>query len=79
MFLIYRFFNWIFYSTLFTQLPHLPERSELGFVTKHYYNQAVKGSIRFIKMTPCYIGQGIKKASDGMKQLMEAPAAPVSK
>lgn len=27
-------------------------------------------------MTPCYIGQGFKKASDGIKQLMDAPAAP---
>jgi hypothetical protein len=70
------FLNWISFLLQF-ELPNLPQRSELGFVTKHYYNEGVKGTIRFIKMSPCYIGQGVKKVSDSIKQVMDQPPAPV--
>jgi hypothetical protein len=43
-------------------------------LTTHYYNKAVKGTIRTIEMLPCYMGQGIKKVSDSVKKAMEQPA-----
>jgi hypothetical protein len=55
------------------ELPQLPEKSELCYLTKYYWNQGVKGSIYYIRKTPCYIGQGVKKASDGITQLMNQP------
>lgn len=61
-------FNFLF------QLPELPKSSEIGFVTIHYYNKAVKGSVRFIEMLPCYTGQLIKKVNDSVKKALEQPA-----
>ncbi|CAO1400179.1 unnamed protein product [Diamesa hyperborea] len=58
------------------ELPDLPKTSQMCFVTKHYYNQGVKNSIRFVEMIPCYMGQGIKKASDTIKQAMDQTKQP---
>lgn len=56
------------------QVPQLPKASEIGFVTIHYYNKAVKSTIRFVEMVPCYAGQGIKYVSDSVKKAMDTPA-----
>lgn len=49
----------------------MPSSGEVGFITNYYYNEGVKGTFRFVKMIPCYIGQGIKKANDAVKGAME--------
>jgi MICOS complex subunit MIC13 len=54
-------------------LPELPSSNEIGFLTTHYYNQAVKSSIKFIEMLPCYAGQGVKKIKDSVEKAMEVP------
>uniref|UniRef100_A0A8D8JL56 MICOS complex subunit MIC13 n=1 Tax=Culex pipiens TaxID=7175 RepID=A0A8D8JL56_CULPI len=71
------------------EVPSLPSSGEVCFLTKHYYNEGVKSSIRFVHMMPCYLGQWTKKATDAVKQAMDAgpaevavvpaPAAPVKK
>lgn len=53
------------------QIPALPVSNEIGFVTKHYYNEGVKNSIYFIHRLPCYIGQYSKKASDAIMSAIE--------
>ncbi|XP_053675902.1 MICOS complex subunit MIC13 homolog QIL1-like [Anopheles nili] len=55
-------------------LPALPSSGELCFVTKHYYNEGVKNTIRFIHRLPCYAGQWAKKGSDAIKQALDAPS-----
>lgn len=47
--------------------PAMPSSGEIGFITNYYYNEGVKGTFRFVKMIPCYIGQGIKKVNDAVK------------
>lgn len=58
-------------STVNYQPPAMPSSGEVGFITNYYYNEGVKGTFRFVKMIPCYIGQGIKKANDAVKGAME--------
>jgi len=55
------------------KLPELPQSSEIGFVSTHYYNKSVKCTIHFIEMIPCYAGQLIKKVNDSVKSAMETP------
>lgn len=52
--------------------PPLPSSGEVGFIANYYYNEGVKGTFRFIKMIPCYIGQGMKKANDALKAATDA-------
>jgi len=55
------------------ELPALPAKSEVCYVTTHYYNKSVKATIRFIEMIPCYTGQLIKKVNDSVKKAMDQP------
>lgn len=58
------------------EVPALPTTGELCFLTKHYWNEGVKGSIYFVHRLPCYLGQWTKKASDALKQAMNPPPPP---
>uniref|UniRef100_A0A1Q3FK34 MICOS complex subunit MIC13 n=1 Tax=Culex tarsalis TaxID=7177 RepID=A0A1Q3FK34_CULTA len=53
------------------EVPALPSSGEVCFLTKHYYNEGVKSSIRFVHMLPCYLGQWTKKATDAVKKAMD--------
>lgn len=64
----------LFYS----QAPPLPKTGEVRFLTNYYYNEGVKSTIHFIKMIPCYAGQGIKKISDSVKGALDAPPTPAA-
>lgn len=57
------------------QLPHLPSKNEIGYLTTHYYNNAVKSTFHFIEMLPCYTGQMIKKAKDSIGSALDQPPA----
>jgi len=59
-------------SKLPFEIPALPSSGEVCFLTNYYYNNAVKASFYHLKMIPCYIGQGVKKASDAIKGATEA-------
>ncbi|EDS44109.1 conserved hypothetical protein [Culex quinquefasciatus] len=60
------------------EVPALPSSGEVCFLTKHYYNEGVKSSIRFVHMMPCYLGQWTKKATDAVKKAMDAGPAEVA-
>ncbi|KAL5292841.1 hypothetical protein ACFFRR_011544 [Megaselia abdita] len=58
------------------ELPALPSSGQVGFVTKHYYNEGVKNSIRFVHMLPCYAGRAIKSAKDALQSASNPTATP---
>lgn len=53
------------------EVPLLPNTGELCFITKYYYNQAVKASFNFVHMAPCYLGQAMKKGKDAINGALE--------
>lgn len=53
------------------EVPLLPKSGELCFITKYYYNQAVKASFTFVHMFPCYLGQWAKKGKDAISGALE--------
>ncbi|SPP87321.1 MICOS complex subunit MIC13 homolog QIL1 [Drosophila guanche] len=55
-------------------VPQLPNTGEMRFLAKHYYNEGVKGSIRFVHMLPCYAGRGLKKVKDTFEDFAKSPA-----
>lgn len=57
------------------EIPLLPSKGEVCYLVNHYYNNAVKESIKFINMLPCHVGRGIKYTKDGITKLLEAPPA----
>ncbi|XP_030570200.1 MICOS complex subunit MIC13 homolog QIL1 [Drosophila novamexicana] len=59
-------------------VPELPRVGEMRFLAKHYYNEGVKSSFRFIHMLPCYAGRGLKKVKDTIEEFAKAPAISAS-
>ncbi|XP_065086766.1 MICOS complex subunit MIC13 homolog QIL1 [Ochlerotatus camptorhynchus] len=53
------------------QVPALPTSGEVCFLTKHYWNEGVKGTVHFIHRLPCYLGQWTKKGTDAIKKAMD--------
>ncbi|TDG47465.1 hypothetical protein AWZ03_006057 [Drosophila navojoa] len=60
------------------ELPQLPRVGEMRFLAKHYYNEGVKSSFRFVHMLPCYAGRGLKKAKDTFEEFAKSPAIAAS-
>ncbi|KAM8710498.1 hypothetical protein ACLKA7_017162 [Drosophila subpalustris] len=56
------------------EVPKLPRAGEMRFLAKHYYNEGVKSSFRFIHMLPCYAGRGMKKVKDTFEEFAKSPA-----
>ncbi|XP_044312715.1 MICOS complex subunit MIC13 homolog QIL1 [Drosophila rhopaloa] len=56
------------------EVPELPRTGEMRFLAKHYYNEGVKNSFRFIHMLPCYAGRGLKKVKDTFQDFAKSPA-----
>lgn len=56
------------------ELPKLPQVGEMRFLAKHYYNEGVKGTLRFVHMLPCYAGRGLKKAKDAFEEFSKSPS-----
>ncbi|XP_034111255.1 MICOS complex subunit MIC13 homolog QIL1 [Drosophila nasuta] len=56
------------------EVPKLPQAGEVRFLVKHYYNEGVKSSFRFIHMLPCYAGRGLKKVKDTFEDFAKSPA-----
>ncbi|EDW79945.1 uncharacterized protein Dwil_GK17742 [Drosophila willistoni] len=56
------------------EVPQLPKTGEMRFLAKHYYNEGVKSSFRFIHMLPCYAGRGLKKVKDTFEDFAKSPA-----
>ncbi|KAH8302730.1 hypothetical protein KR044_010213 [Drosophila immigrans] len=56
------------------EVPKLPQAGEVRFLVKHYYNEGVKSSFRFIHMLPCYAGRGLKKVKDTFEEFAKSPA-----
>ncbi|KAH8300483.1 hypothetical protein KR018_008656, partial [Drosophila ironensis] len=56
------------------EVPKLPGSGEVRFLAKHYYNEGVKNSFRFVHMLPCYAGRGLKKVKDTFESFAESPA-----
>ncbi|KAH8418244.1 hypothetical protein KR222_006784, partial [Zaprionus bogoriensis] len=54
-------------------VPKLPQVGEMRFLAKHYYNEGVKGSFRFVHMLPCYAGRGLKKAKETFEDFATSP------
>ncbi|XP_043649252.1 MICOS complex subunit MIC13 homolog QIL1 [Drosophila teissieri] len=55
-------------------VPQLPRTGEMRFLAKHYYNEGVKNTFRFIHMLPCYAGRGLKKVKDTFQDFAQSPA-----
>ncbi|XP_023178748.1 MICOS complex subunit MIC13 homolog QIL1 [Drosophila hydei] len=60
------------------ELPQLPKVGEMRFLAKHYYNEGVKNSFRFVHMLPCYAGRGLKKLKDTFEDFAKSPAIAAS-
>jgi len=56
------------------EVPQLPRTGEMRFLAKHYYNEGVKNTFRFIHMLPCYAGRGLKKVKDTFQDFAKSPA-----
>ncbi|XP_017098160.1 MICOS complex subunit MIC13 homolog QIL1 [Drosophila bipectinata] len=56
------------------EVPQLPKSGEIRFLAKHYYNEGVKSSFRFVHMLPCYAGRGLKKIKDTFEDFAKSPA-----
>ncbi|KAI8040974.1 MICOS complex subunit MIC13 homolog QIL1 [Drosophila gunungcola] len=56
------------------EVPQLPNTGEMRFLAKHYYNEGVKSSFRFVHMLPCYAGRGLKKVKDTFQDFAKSPA-----
>ncbi|ALC43130.1 CG7603 [Drosophila busckii] len=56
------------------EVPQLPKAGEMRFLAKHYYNEGVKNSFRFVHMLPCYAGRGMKKVKDTFEDFAKSPA-----
>lgn len=57
------------------EVPKLPQAGEMRFLAKHYYNEGVKGTFRFVHMLPCYAGRGLKKVKDTFEEFSKSPNA----
>ncbi|EDV96455.1 MICOS complex subunit MIC13 homolog QIL1 [Drosophila grimshawi] len=60
------------------EVPQLPKAGEMRFLAKHYYNEGVKSSFRFVHMLPCYAGRGLKKVKDTFEDFAKSPAITAS-
>lgn len=56
------------------EVPKMPNTGEMRFLAKHYYNEGVKSSFRFVTMIPCYTGRGLKKVKDTFEDFAKSPA-----
>lgn len=53
---------------LLFQIPELPSRNQVSYLTKHYWNQGVLTTFKFLSELPQtingYVKKGIEKASE---------------